>query len=89
MTVYIAKEEVKKDHQRWLGYIDQDMINRMNISIDNIPTEDVAPVIHAKWERVDKNKVRCTNCEIIHLIAQYPHGEINYCPNCGAKMDKE
>lgn len=34
----------------------------------------------------DKNKKRCSNCYVIHLIAQYPHGEANYCPNCGAKM---
>lgn len=38
------------------------------------------------WIRVDKDKLRCSECEVIHLIAQYPNGEINWCPNCGAKM---
>ena len=37
----------------------------------------------------DENKKRCSVCDIIHLIAQYPHGQANYCPNCGAKMDLE
>lgn len=39
-----------------------------------------------KWIRVDHTKVKCSNCDITHLIAQYPHGVIDYCPNCGADM---
>ena len=39
-----------------------------------------------KWIRVDNTKCRCSECDVIHLIAQYPHGEANYCPNCGAIM---
>lgn len=45
------------------------------------------------WIRFDENKLRCSECEVIHLIAQYPIGKISWCPNCGAKMaeseDKE
>lgn len=40
-----------------------------------------------QWIRVDKDKLRCSECEVIHLIAQYPNGKINWCPNCGAKME--
>ena len=59
--------------------------------IDNAPTEDVTPVVHAKWENG-----RCTNCladkpalmaSVVHgYISQY-QGNLNYCPNCGAKME--
>lgn len=42
-----------------------------------------------KWIRVDHDKVKCSYCEIIHLIAQYPRGTIDYCPNCGARMERE
>lgn len=38
------------------------------------------------WIRVDKTKVKCSECEITHMIAQYPNGKIGWCPNCGAKM---
>lgn len=56
--------------------------------IDNAPTADVQPVRHGRWIATnDENKKRCSECDIIHLIAQYPHGKANYCPNCGAKMD--
>lgn len=48
---------------------------------------DVAPVLRGYWTQVDKNKCECSNCGIIVLIAVYPHGDKNYCPNCGAKMD--
>lgn len=40
------------------------------------------------WIRVDKDKLRCSECEVIHLIAQYPNGKVDWCPNCGAKMDE-
>ena len=52
-----------------------------------LPAADVRPVVHGEWLPTnDANKLRCSKCDIIHLIAQYPHGEINYCPNCGADM---
>lgn len=56
--------------------------------IEVFPTEDFVPVKHGHWIQIDKNKCECSNCGIIVLIAVYPHGDKNYCPNCGAKMDK-
>lgn len=41
------------------------------------------------WIRVDKDKLRCSKCDVIHFIAQYPQGKIVWCPNCGAKMESE
>lgn len=56
--------------------------------VDDVPTADVQEVKHGTWENTNTpNQLRCSNCEIIHFIAQYPHGEINYCPNCGTRMD--
>ena len=46
-------------------------------------------VVHGRWIQVDETKCRCSNCDIIALIGLYPHGDMNYCPNCGAKMDEE
>ena len=45
-------------------------------------------VVHGHWTQVDDTKCRCSRCDIIALIGLYPHGDKNYCPNCGAKMDK-
>lgn len=54
-----------------------------------VPTADVQEVKRGTWENTNTpNQLRCSNCEIIHFIAQYPHGEINYCPNCGARLKR-
>lgn len=42
-----------------------------------------------RWIQVDETKCRCTNCDIIAQIALYPHGDNNFCPNCGTRMSKE
>lgn len=39
-----------------------------------------------RWIRVDKDKCKCDQCEVISFIGVYPNGDKNYCPNCGAKM---
>ena len=47
-------------------------------------------MVRGKWESTrDENKKRCSVCGIIHLIAQYPRGNANFCPNCGADMRGE
>ena len=58
-------------------------------TVNNVSAADVAPVVHWHWEQVDDTKCRCSRCDIIALIGLYPHGDKNYCPNCGAKMDEE
>ena len=56
--------------------------------IVKLPKVDAVEVVHGRWLSTnDDNKKRCSQCDVIHLIAQYPHGQANYCPNCGAKMD--
>ena len=59
-----------------------------------VPSEDVAPVRHAKWELIDEcinEGVYCSNChkKIYRARAEYANQKVksNYCPNCGAKMD--
>ena len=63
-------------------------------AIEAVPAADVAPVRHAKW--VDNH---CTACGMMPMGDEMwknrdfepPLFErfMDYCPNCGAKMDKE
>ena len=56
-------------------------------AIEAVPSADVAPVVHAKW---DANG-RCTNCgghAPFYSMASTYH-ESPYCFECGARMDKE
>ena len=58
--------------------------------IEDMPAADVAPVRHGRW--VEKEKYTfgimydCSLCENRILDNGHPW---NYCPNCGAKMDKK
>lgn len=54
--------------------------------IEDFPTADVAPVVHARWniiKRMIENAI-CSNCGR-HFQSYYE--AYRYCPNCGAKMD--
>lgn len=59
------------------------------------PVEDVAPVVHGKWEVEEDifgdDTYICSVCkEPWVLITGTPqNNNMNYCPNCGAKMDLE
>lgn len=51
---------------------------------------DEQQVNYGKWLKTkDDNKKRCSYCNVIHLIVQYPRGEANFCPNCGAYMQED
>lgn len=58
-------------------------------------TGDYAPVIHSRWKQTDAypHWLYCLNCykRIVpneEWIDEY-NIPVNYCPNCGAKMDGE
>lgn len=65
--------------------------------INSIPAADVAPVRHGRWNEerpdcLDGDSVYvCSVCgETWTLIEGTPlDNNMHYCPNCGAKMDKE
>ena len=81
MAEYIEREtlyELLKDEDR-CGYLD-----RLDIAV--IPSADVTPVRHGKWEDYPSDRYkRCTACKLEFEKAKLPK-TLNYCPNCGAKM---
>ena len=62
--------------------------------IEAIPSADVAPVVHGRWERVctlrDETVYRCSECnrEVRVPLGRSKEGWAPYC-HCGAKMDGE
>lgn len=58
--------------------------------LDSIPAADVAPVVHGRWERIRSNWY-CTRCKTGYRITcgAASAKTFTFCPNCGAKMDKE
>ena len=62
--------------------------------IEDMPTADVAPVVHGRWigkPICGNDNCRCSECGSWHHIHANLRGEImqKYCPNCGAKMDEK
>lgn len=58
--------------------------------LDSIPAADVAPVVHGRWIE-DHDYLKCPECSVMVKwdFTFFDIGDWNYCPNCGAKMDKE
>lgn len=57
----------------------EDMVN----VIKNMPSADVQPVIHARWEIGTGFRWRCSKCGGLTYIPS------KFCFNCGARMDGE
>ena len=87
-------DEEKLNEPRWTEAHIKELTNDFIIIPKDTPAADVAPVVHGHWTQADDTKCRCrkcrcSNCGVIALVGLYPHGDKNYCPSCGAKMDEE
>ena len=55
--------------------------------INNQPTADVVEVKHGEWVKEGCGLLVCNKCKFEYAHAGMPDEGLNYCPNCGAKMD--
>ena len=88
MTVYIKREDaIDTVLDVYYNTPDIDLSGkRLEAAILNIPAADVAEVRHGRWLCVDTDTEQfflCNRCK------KKEYWESNYCPNCGAKMDKD
>ena len=88
----IMKFPIRKDH------CDKEHANEHFINgiesvleyVENLPSADVAPVRHGRWEK-QSGLYSCSECgttcpyDVQADVIEY--WACNYCPNCGAKMD--
>lgn len=87
---YINKVSACNEMKRFAGYLDDDMIYRLQIALNRIPAADVEPVRHGRW--TDENpasfwdpRMRCSACGHVDI----PLAKWRFCPMCGAKIDEE
>lgn len=59
-------------------------------ALENIPSADVAPVVHGRWEWLGPNRLftdcMCGTCSVCKVRSKYIVNTM-LCPNCGARMD--
>ena len=93
---YIEREALKD------ALYEADAITMKGIAIINqFPTADVAPVVHGEWLNFtgDFSTAECDQCGELYEVSpdEKPCEDYfgafkqfyKFCPNCGAKMDKE
>lgn len=96
---YIEREAACAEIKRFAGYIDNDMILRLQIAVQKLHAADVVEVRHGRWrddaDEIDKRFHRhdffCKKCNT--RADYFIGGEGNwwsdyapdYCPHCGAK----
>lgn len=70
-------------------------VNDFQDIVDSCKTIDAAPVVHGHWETPEKQfpywDWKCSACGCEEYRQRDSHGNyrrMNFCPNCGAKMDE-
>jgi len=84
--MYQESFEKDSDLQKWEGgcWIRYKLFENV---LDQIPIENVKPIIQGEWINIDLNhgKQCWCNCSVCGIQEE----ELtNYCPRCGAKMEK-
>ena len=72
--------------------VKEDYYDGMEVGVENVlkfideqPTIDAEPIRHGKWIEYPAadGMNQCSVCGVLRF------GDSNYCPNCGARMDKQ
>ena len=87
-TIELLRNLGSRDYRREKGTI-QEAIKMVSFS-EYTPTADVASVVHGKWENGNPICPVCGGNKFRDLDADiWCDWQPDFCPNCGAKMDKE
>lgn len=89
MAEYIKREDAGKAANEWVSEACKESVMRVSRLFDKlkqVPAADVAPVVHGRWIYDEKaQRPYCSVCKGYFYGAT--NSPMNYCPNCGAKMD--
>ena len=100
MAEYIEREAALKEAESRIVWGESAMA--VYETIQEAPAADVAPVRHWRWDRVKNpqwpaySHDKCSLCgwwntknALCYEGGRKPGHSLNFCPNCGAKMDLE
>ncbi len=84
-TALIEKLETAREHANSIMEISS--LCGVLALVDAEPTVEAVEVVHGEWIR-HGYKWKCSACDMkINIDGTPKENGLNYCPNCGAKMD--
>ena len=96
MTEYIEREKLEAELNHRLSFLMAEnseynhYVSGYYEAVDTVEkfpsAADVAPVQHGRWIASHDEFCACSICKYPVYVGW---NQTNYCPNCGAKMDKE
>ena len=75
-------EKEYRERLRIADYCGDTVAWNIGAEIKNMPTADVAPVVHGRWRYYSTTMQECSNCQ--RHTARH---KFKYCPHCGAIME--
>ena len=99
MSDYIRRDDILRHYERCaqdvVGSLTFEVLKAVMAYIEDVPCDDVVRVRHEQWDDSGrytflngKTAVRCTGCGACLAEEEYKKNVWNFCPVCGAKMDK-
>ena len=89
MSDYIKREDVLNIIDT-AGFWEEEDKEVACTCVNQTPAADVAEVRRGYWSWCTENLYRCTACNTKTRVDECMEEPMyKYCPNCGAKMDKE
>ena len=90
MNDLISRQAAIAEIARWIGYIDEDMILRIQAGLKKLPSAQPERKT-GRWiphedEDGEYYGDKCSECGEWYVM---PYGKTNFCPNCGANMRGE
>ena len=97
-AIYVPKSDILDlitEENEAGGFTDYSNYSNLWDEVDDMPAADVQPVKHGRWITWDDSgftKCSCCNSEYYIVDLQTvgdSEGFVNFCPNCGARMERE
>lgn len=94
MAEYIDREAALKRFeeikQSGISLKDAIYIDGVMAVIETLPAADVTPVVRGEWvDTPNGTETICSYCKADWNVFDNDTYRFNYCPNCGAKMERE
>lgn len=101
---YVEIDQIVMELKRFVGYLDADMLYRLEIAVKRLPAADVRPVVRGKWithpretwigvdingNETQPRQYFAYECPFCGFTAGAIGKSYNFCPNCGANMREE